>query len=183
MIVREYTKKGTFVQTELCTCFLKMKCLDQRNVCQFLDDLHVKWEELATMGVEIDKKDYHSTIISSLPIHLSNFASNQLAVARLYAPTKTIKPDALISLISEESDRQQSQHAHRGNGSEKSKGDEKDEALYVIQGQSSKWKGGPHKFMHGICWNCGEKGHFKNKCLKSVKKDDSSKNGGAANAA
>jgi len=37
--------------------------------------------------------------------------------------------------------------------------------------------------MRGICWNCGEKGHFKNKCPKPVKKDDSSKNGGAANAA
>ena len=183
MIVREYTKKGTFAQTKLCACFLEMKYLDKGDVCQFLDDLHIKWEELVTTGVEIDEKDYCSTIISSLPIHLSNFASNQLAVARLYAPTKTINSDALISLISEESDCQRSQHAHRGNNSGKSKGDEKDEALYVTQGQSSKWKGGLHKFMCGICWNCGEKGHFKNKCPKPVKKDDSSKNSGGANAA
>jgi len=130
-IVREYTEKGTFAQTELRARFLEMKCLDKGDVRQFLDDLCVKREELATMGVEIDEKDYRSTIISSLPIHLSNFASNQLAVARLYAPIKTIDPDALISLISEESDRQQSQRARRGNGSGKSKGDEKDEALYV----------------------------------------------------
>ena len=81
-----------------------MKCLDKGDVRQFLDDLHVKREELATMGVEIDEKDYHSTIISSLPIHLSNFASNQLAVTRLYAPTKTIDSDAFIFLITEESD-------------------------------------------------------------------------------
>jgi len=181
-IVREYTEKGTFAQTELRARFLEMKCLDKGDVCQFLDDLHVKREELVTMGVEIDEKDYHSTIISSLPIHLSNFASNQLAVARLYAPTKTIDPDTLISLISEESDRQRSQCTRRGNGSGKSKGDEKDEALYVTQGQSSKWKGGPRKFTHGVCWNCREKGHFKNKCPKPIKKDDSSKNGGAANA-
>jgi len=137
-IVREYTEKGTFAQTKLHARFLEMKCLDKGDVCQFLDDLHVKREELATMGVEIDEKDYHSTIISSLAIHLSNSASNQLAVARLYAPTKTIDPDTLISLISEESDCQRSQHARRGNGSGKSKGDEKDEALYVTQGQSSK---------------------------------------------
>ena len=62
------------------------------------------------MGVEIDKKDYRSTIISSLPIHLSNFASNQLAVARMYAPLKTIDPDALILLIAKEYDRQHVTH-------------------------------------------------------------------------
>jgi len=47
---------------------------------------------------------------------------------------KTIDPDTLISLISEESDHQRSQCARRRNGSGKSKGDKKDEALYVIQG-------------------------------------------------
>ena len=56
------------------------------------------------MGMEIDEKDYRSTIISSLPIHLSNFASNQLAIARLHTPTKSIDPNALISLIAEESE-------------------------------------------------------------------------------
>ena len=134
------------------------------------------------MGVEINKKDYCLTIILSLPIHLSNFTSNQLAVARLYAPIKTSDPDALISLIAEESDHQCSQHAHRGNGSGKAKGDEKDEALSVTQGQSSKKKGGSCKLPHGVCWNCGEKGHFKNECPKPMKKDeDSPKNGGTAN--
>ena len=92
-------------------CFLETRCQDKGNVRQFLDNLCVKREELATMGVEIDEKDYQSTIISSLPIHLSNFASNQLAVARMYAPLKTIDPDALISLIAEEYNRQCVQHA------------------------------------------------------------------------
>jgi len=115
---------------------------------------------------------------------LFNFASNQLAVTRLYPPTKTIDPNTLISLIAEEAKHQHSQHAHRGNGSEKSKYNDKDEALSVTQGQSSRGKGGPHRFLCGVCWNCGEKGHFKDKCLKPAKKDSNSpKNDGTANAA
>ena len=35
-----------------------------------------------------------------------------------------------------------------------------------------------------MCWNCGEKGHFKDKCPKPVdKKDDSPKKSNVANAA
>ena len=97
---------------ELRAHFLEMKCPNKGDIWQYLDDLHVKQEELVTMGVEIDEKDYCSTIISFLPIHLSKFALNQLAVARLYAPTKTIDPDALISLITKESKCQCSQCTH-----------------------------------------------------------------------
>jgi len=107
--------------------------------------------------MEIDEKDYCSTIISSLLIHLSNFASNQLAIARLYAPTKTIDPDALISLITKKSEHQRSQRMHRGNGLGKSKYDDKDKALSVTQGQSLRGKDGPHRFPCGVCWNCGKK--------------------------
>ena len=64
IIVQEYTEKGSFAQTELWMCFLETRCQDKGDVCQFLDNLHVKREELATMGVEIDEKDYRSTIIS-----------------------------------------------------------------------------------------------------------------------
>ena len=55
-IVREYTEKGTFAQTELRTCFLETQCQDKGDICQFLDDLCIKQEELATMGVELMKK-------------------------------------------------------------------------------------------------------------------------------
>ena len=183
-IVRKYTEKGVFAQMELCTCCLEMKCLDKGDIRQYLDDLCVKQEELATLGMEIDEKNYRSTIIFSLPIHLSNFASNQLAVARLYAPTKTIDPDALISLIAEESECQHSQCIRRGNGSGKLKYNDKDKALSVTQGQSLIGKGGPCRFPRGVCWNWGEKGHFKDKCPKPAMKDSNSpKNGGTANAA
>jgi hypothetical protein len=112
-IVYEYTEKGTFAQTEMRAKFLDLKCPEKGDVREFLDSLRTKREELASMGVEIDEKDYRSTIISSLPYWLANFAANQLAVAKLYAPTKTIAPDALISLITEEADRQRSQRAAR----------------------------------------------------------------------
>jgi hypothetical protein len=80
---------------------MESKCPDRGNIREFLDALHVKKEELATYGVAIEDKDYHSTIITSLPHHLSNFTSNLLAGARLYSTMKTINPDELIGLISE----------------------------------------------------------------------------------
>ena len=109
-ITTEYTEKGTFAQTDLCTCFLESKCPEKGNVRQFLDELCIKREELATVGVDIDEKDYCLTIISSLPIPLANFASNQLAFAKIHATSKTIALDSLISLISEEYECQRTQH-------------------------------------------------------------------------
>jgi len=104
-IVREYTEKGTYAQTDLRTKFLESKCPDNGDIRQFLDDLRAKRDELAAVGVSIEEKDYRSTIIQSLPNHLASFASGQLATARLYSPTQTIDPDILISLIIEESER------------------------------------------------------------------------------
>ena len=108
-IVHEYTEKGAFAQTEMQAKFLDQKCPDKGDAREFLNSLRTKREELATMGVDIDEKDYRSTIITSLPYHLANFASGQLASAKMYATTKTIAPDSLISLISEEADRYRSQ--------------------------------------------------------------------------
>ncbi|KIM70963.1 hypothetical protein PILCRDRAFT_17562, partial [Piloderma croceum F 1598] len=83
-IVREYTEKGAYAQTELQTKFLESKCPDKGDVHEWLDSLRVRREELAQVGVAIDEKDYRSTIISSLPVYLASFASSQLAAARLY---------------------------------------------------------------------------------------------------
>ena len=112
-IVTEYTEKGAYAQTDLRGRFLESKCPDKGNVREFLDGLRVKREELASVGVDIDEKDYRSTIISSLPYALANFASSQLAAARMFAPSKTIVPDSLISLISEEYERQKTQKTRR----------------------------------------------------------------------
>ena len=138
-IVTEYMDKGAYAQTDLHAHFLESRCPDKGNVQEFLNTLHTKQEELASVGVEIDEKDYQSTIISSLPIALANFASSQLASARLYASTRTIAPDSLISLISEEYERQKTQWLRRS-GSGKSKEDDKDEALSVGAGPSKSLK-------------------------------------------
>ncbi len=173
-IVYEYTEKGTFAQTEMRAKFLDLKCPEKGDVREFLDSLRTKREELASMGVEIDEKDYRSTIISSLPYWLANFAANQLAVAKLYAPTKTIAPDALISLITEEADRQRSQRAARPRPPRRENDGKKDEALTISD------KPNRDRKPKGVCWNCGEPGHLKYKCPKP-KKDGSSTAG--ANAA
>ena len=57
-IVTEYTEKGAYAQTDLHGRFLESKCTDKGNVREFLDNLRVKREELASVGVDIDKKDY-----------------------------------------------------------------------------------------------------------------------------
>jgi hypothetical protein len=128
-IAKEYTEKSMFAQTELCTSFLESKCAEKGNVRQFLDDLWTKQEELSSVSVDVDDKDYRSTIILSLPTYLSNFASSQLAVTKLYSPSKTIEPDALISLISEKFERQKTQRTRRAGGA-KSK-DDTDEVLFA----------------------------------------------------
>src|SRR6266540_3510236 len=82
----------------------------KKEMCgNFLEGLQVNKEELVQVGVVIDDKDYLSTIISSLPIALSNFASAQLATTRMFAPTKSIKPKVLISLLVEEANHQKAQ--------------------------------------------------------------------------
>ena len=129
-IVREYTEKGAYAQTELRTKFLESKCTDRGDVREWLDSLRVKKEELAQVGVAIDEKDYRSTIISSLPGYLSGFASSQLAAARLYSSTKTIDPDILISLVAEEFDRQRVARSRRYAAST-SKPKDVDEAMAV----------------------------------------------------
>ena len=66
-IVTEYTEKGAYAQTDLCSRFLESKCPEKGNIQEFL---RVKWEELASVGVDIDEKDYKLMIILSLPFSL-----------------------------------------------------------------------------------------------------------------
>ena len=73
-IEKEYTEKGAYAQTELWQKFLESKCQDKANVWEFLDSLRVKMEELAAVGVDIEEKDYRSTILSSLPVALKRWS-------------------------------------------------------------------------------------------------------------
>ena len=163
-VVKEYTTKSEYAKTGLRAKFLSMKCGDKGGVREFLEGLRLKKEELSQAGVDIDENTYFSVIISSLPVAMSNFASSQLAAAR-FSGTKTITSSDLISMLIEEADRQKAQYAQR-KGSGKGK-EEESEALAA--GESSKGKKGKGKKKEVECWNCGEKGHYRNKCPKPQK--------------
>jgi hypothetical protein len=74
VVVKEYTVKGAYAQTEMHAKFLTTRCPEKGNARDFLRGLRLKKEELAQVGVKISDEDYLSTI-SSLPDGLSNFAS------------------------------------------------------------------------------------------------------------
>ena len=78
-VVGEYTVKGVYVQMEIRAKFLMSRCPERGNAKEFLRGLRLKKEELAQVGVGISDKEYMSTIISSLPDVLANFASMQMA--------------------------------------------------------------------------------------------------------
>jgi len=167
-VEKEYTEKGAYMQTDMRAKFLASRCPEKGNVRDFLDKLRMKREELVQVGVEIDKKDYLSTIISSLPISLLSFASTQLAAMRMFAPTKTIEPDILLSLLMEEADRQKAQlarHCASGKGNE----EDKEEALVAREKLSRPRKGRGRENIR--CWNCQEMGHYSHEC-KEPKKED-----------
>ena len=77
------------------------------------------------------------------------------------------------------------QRSCQNGGNRKARDQDHDEALSVMSSGKSNGKGRFKRKPRGVCWNCGDKGHFKNKCLKppADKKNDSSKlKGGTANA-
>ena len=142
-ITKEYTEKGTYAQTDFHTQFLNSKLQKGVEVCHFLNGLRTKREELASIGVTINEKDYQLTIIKSLPTSLANFASSQLAAMRLYSSTKMIDPDTLISTIIEEAEQQKAQgpmHSDHRNCDK-----DKDEALAAMPaGKPFHWGRGKH---------------------------------------
>ena len=148
---KEYTEKGAYVQTDLHAKFLASRCPEKGNVREFLEELQTKREELVQVRVDIDKKDYLSTVISSLPFSLSNFASAQLAAARMFSTTKLIEPDVLMLLLMEEADRQKVQYARQAPRKGKEEGEEpRDEALSSVSSKPRKGKGRENI----TCWNC-----------------------------
>ncbi|KIJ89476.1 hypothetical protein K443DRAFT_117933, partial [Laccaria amethystina LaAM-08-1] len=60
--------------------------------------------------------------------------------------------------------------------------------MFASSSRGGKAGGRNHKFPRGTCWNCGDKGHFKDKCPKPQKPKDGkeskdSQKAGSANAA
>ena len=72
-----YTTKGVYTQTDLRSEFLQTKCPAGGNVREFLKNLTVRREDLATERVIISEDDFRSKIISCFPKYISDFASNK----------------------------------------------------------------------------------------------------------
>jgi len=92
-----YTTKGAYAQTNLRTEFLQSKCPAGANVREYLENLSVRRETLA-----------------SLPKYLSDFASGQLTSVRLINPSTTVACGPFILAISEEYDRKAVELRHQG---------------------------------------------------------------------
>ena len=103
--MKEYTQKGVYMQTELRANFLTLRCPDKGNAKDFLRGLRLKKEELAQVGVTISDEDYLSTIISSLPDALSNFASSQIAWT-VQQNSNPMDANVLMSMLLQEANRQ-----------------------------------------------------------------------------
>lgn len=117
------------------------------------------------MGVKISDEDYLSTIISSLPDLLSNFALMQM----LWTLQQTKLPmdaSTLMMMLLQEANLQNLRSQRRKQGVRKGKEDEKGEALAV---SNDKLRGKRDAAGKVLCWNCEEEGHLKDKCPKPKK--------------
>ncbi|KAF8159068.1 hypothetical protein K438DRAFT_1860390 [Mycena galopus ATCC 62051] len=81
-----FTSKGAYAQTNLRTEFLQSRCPAAGNVREFLENLTVRRETLATK-------------------YLADFAAGQLTFAKLHSTNGTIACGPFIHAISEEYDR------------------------------------------------------------------------------
>jgi len=169
-VVKEYMVKGAYAQTEMRAKFLTSRCPERGNAKDFLRGLRLKKEELAQVGVRISDEDYLSTIISSLPNALSNFASMQMSWT-LQQTSQPMDANTLMTMLLQEADRQNLRMQRHKQGSGKGKDKEKDEALAVSMDKSRERR----DTSKIECWNCGEMGHFRSKCPKPKKSKDTSK--------
>src|SRR6202522_3537120 len=166
-VVKEYTVKGVYAQTEMRAKFLTSRCSEKGNAKDFLRGLRLKKEELAQVGVKISDEDYLSTIISSLPDALSNFASMQMSWT-LQQTQQSMDASTLMTMLLQEAECQDLRSQRRKQATWKAKEDEKSEALAL----STEKPRGKRDMSKISCWNCGELGHFSSKCNKPRKFKD-----------
>jgi len=84
----------------------------------------------------------------------------------MFATTKTIEPDVLMSLLMEEAERQKVQQVRRAPKNGKNEDETPNEALgATMNSKPRKGKGRQNV----SCWNCGRTGHYLNECKEPPK--------------
>ena len=169
-VVREYTVKGVHAQTEIQAKFLTMRCPEKGNAKEFLRGLRLKKEELVQVRVKISDEEYLSTIISSLPNTLANFASMQMAWT-LQQTSKSMDAGTLMTMLLQEVERQNLRNQRRKLGVSKGKEEDRGEALAVSE---SKIRGKKNSEGKILCWGCGEEGHLRPYCPNPKKPNNNS---------
>jgi hypothetical protein len=181
-ISTEFEKKSALVQANLRSKFMTLWCADKGNLRTHLDKMSEMWEELASVGISIDDKEYTSIIIKSLPKEYAGFVSSLAAAAHLVG--KALDPDTMKAYLLEEYDNQLI-----FSKTEKTK--EKDAALTTYpstksggQGSCNRLNGNDPKPQSSpssspppsklVCWNCNGTGHRRDQC-PSPKADDTKK--------
>ncbi|KAL5478633.1 hypothetical protein ACEPAI_2819 [Sanghuangporus weigelae] len=184
LVVQEYTDKSMFAQTSLKNEFMESKCPKGANVKQFLNELRLKKQTLAACGVTIDDDAYRSTIINSIPPGLAKYASTQVSAAEVAAShaisfyggqisqetirkIRAIDPDALIHLISVESERESKERERRKTDQKR---DTKGKEVSLIAEER------PRKETR-TCRYCHKPGHIVKNCKKLKERKDQSYSG------
>ena len=172
----EYTNQSIHAQAYMRSKFLTMKCPHGADVREFLDMLREEKRKLIQCGVTMDNKDYLSTIVQSLPGHLSGYANAQLDYFRMaaqgaalasgiplteeqLAAANRIDPEVLMHMVAQEADRRKrertEQRAREGAKLNPKQSKPKDESLAVESGKRKDSR---------TCYNCGKKGHISRVC-------------------
>ena len=177
-LVAEYSKKSILMKANLHAEFMAMRYEKGADLRIEFDRVHMKYEMLLNVGIEITENDYQSLVLNFVPGEISGHLANVSAGFKAWTMFSTaseskaaehiLDAEALMQFAIEEWDRRAPMRKAR----EKSKDTSNGTALAMVSSEKPGAKtGGDDKKKRfgkrGECWNCGDKGHKRDTCPKS----------------